>query len=132
MDDHSSIKMPPDEVNDENEGQVLRNLYGHTWSANKLAKRGRRKDKFKEGQQVRISNLKGPFKKGYWGNWTDEVFLVGTVQVRALYNVYRLKDWNGEEITGAFYEQEVQGVRTDMEVEDLVLLDEGNHQQGKS
>ncbi len=61
-------------------------MAGHTWSADKLAKRGQRKDKFHEGQQARISNLKGPFKKAYWGNWTDEVYLVSKVKGMTPYN----------------------------------------------
>ena len=49
--------------------------------------------KFKVGDHVRISKYKIIFAKGYMSNWSEEVFR---------------NDLNGEEITGTFYEKELQ------------------------
>ena len=89
-------------------------MYGYTWKEDKIGKR-RKKDKQAVDDKVRMSNHKGPFKKGYWGNWTEEVFLVSKVKGKIPYTMYKLKDWKGEEIKGAFYEKEVQGVKKDVE-----------------
>ena len=49
--------------------------------------------KFKVGDHVRISKYKNIFAKRYTTNWT-----------------YVINDLNGEEITGTFYEKELQKI----------------------
>jgi hypothetical protein len=65
--------------------------------------------KFKVGDQVRISISKNIFDKGYKDNWTEEIF---TISKRIPRNpvVYRLKEHDGVELSGTFYEQELQRV----------------------
>lgn len=108
---HKSIKMAPEDVSEKNEGLVLRTLYGSEW-INGIKKRA--KPKLQEGDFVRISNVKGVFKKGYTGNWSEEIFIVTKVKRSVPYVVYKLKDWSGEQIQGSFYEHEVQGVSKDL------------------
>ena len=55
--------------------------------------------KFKVGDYVRISKYKDIFAKGYTPNCSEEVFVPWT---------YVINDLNGEEITGTFYENELQ------------------------
>lgn len=113
---HQSIKMSPMEVTTQNEGQVLGSLYGRAWAEDKVdseLESGMR-PKHKEGDYVRVSRVKGVFEKGYWGNWTEEIFIVDQVKSRNPYVVYKLKDWNGDLIKGTFYEHEVQGVDKDL------------------
>ena len=63
-----------------------------------------RKDpKFKVGDQVRISKYKKIFAKGYPPNWSEEVFVVSKIK-----NTVVVSDLSGEEITGSFYEKELQ------------------------
>jgi hypothetical protein len=112
---HSSIKMAPNEVTEGNEGEVLGNLYRDTWKEDRIDKKHNRKDKFAKDDRVRMSDLKGPFTKGYWGNWSNEVLLVSKVKGRVPYTMYKLKDWKGEELKGAFYEKEVQGVKKEID-----------------
>ena len=61
--------------------------------------------KFKVGDRVRISKYKNIFTKGYMPNWSEEVFVIKKVTVPW---TYVINDLNGEEITGTFYEKELQ------------------------
>ena len=99
---HSSIKMTPTEASKKkNEGVVYFNLYGDMKPIST-------KSKYRVGDKVRISKYKRPvFDKGYTANWTEEVFTVDKIQYTNPIT-YRLKDLSGEEISGSFYEQEMQ------------------------
>ncbi|KAF8795493.1 putative uncharacterized transposon-derived like protein [Argiope bruennichi] len=99
---HRSIRMTPASVSFENQGQAWKNLYAD--QKIKLMK-----PKFKVGDTVRISKEKLLFEKGYEQNWTIEIFTVDRVLLRNPV-VYKIKDLNGEEIEGTFYEQELQKV----------------------
>ena len=61
--------------------------------------------KFKVGDYVRISKYKNIFAKGYTPNWLEEVFVVSKIKNTV---TYVISDLNGEEITGSFYEKELQ------------------------
>ena len=50
----------------------------------------------------------GIFDKGYTPYWTEEIFTVSEVRYTDPIT-YKLKDLNGEEIKGSFYEQELRG-----------------------
>ena len=63
--------------------------------------------KFSVGDKVRISKKKKTFEKGYTTRWTEEIFTI--VEVKHTSPVtYKIADPNGEEITGTFYEPELQ------------------------
>lgn len=111
---HESIKMAPAEVSQENEGQVLHNLYGYLWNR-KPMERGRSvRPKFHRGDLVRLSHVKRAFKKGYMGKWTEEVFRVKEVVLSWPKTTYRVEAWDGEPIEGTFYEEELQKVHKDV------------------
>ena len=57
--------------------------------------------KFKVGDHVRISKYKNIFAKGYPPNWSEEIFVV---------KEFKNKKITGEEITGTFYEKELQKI----------------------
>ena len=58
--------------------------------------------------RLEYSKYKRPvFDKGYTPNWSEEVFTVYKIQYTNPIT-YRLKDISGEEISGSFYEQEMQ------------------------
>ena len=63
--------------------------------------------RFKVGDRVRISNFKNIFAKGYTPNWITEIFIINKVNDTVPYT-YNLKDLNGEEIIGSFYDRELQ------------------------
>ena len=98
---HSSIKMTPVEATlKKNEGKVYFNLYG-----NLKAYEGT--PKFQIGDKVRISKKKRMFEKGYTPNWTEEIFVIDTVQYTNPVT-YALKDLSNVEVKGSFYEPELQ------------------------
>lgn len=80
----------------------------------------KQKQKFKPGDKVRVSMVKGIFQKeSALGNWSYEVFeverLVSDKPLR-----YVVKDWQGETINGTFYQEELQKT----EVPNTFLVDE--------
>ena len=64
--------------------------------------------KFKIGDHVRISKYKNIFAKVYAPNWSEEVFVINKINNTVPWT-YSISDLNGEEITGSFYEKELQG-----------------------
>ena len=94
---HATIKMKPIDVKD--------NTYINT------DKETNDKDpKFKVGDRVRISKCKNIFAKGYTSNWSEEVFAIKKAKNTVPWT-YVINDLNGEEITGTFYEKELQKTR---------------------
>ena len=65
--------------------------------------------KFKVGDHVRISKYKNIFAKGYTPNWSEEVFVITKIKNTVPWT-YVIDDLNGEEITGTFYEKELQKI----------------------
>ena len=63
--------------------------------------------KFKVGDHVRISKYKNIFAKGYTPNQSEEMFVVSKIK-NAVPWTYAVSDLNGEEITGSFWEKELQ------------------------
>ena len=96
---HKTIKMKPIEVTDDSYAEY-----------NKIAKKKKKKKKnpkFKVGDNVRISKYKNIFPKGYTPNWSEEVFVINKIKNRVHWT-YDINDVNGEEVTGIFYEKELQ------------------------
>ena len=67
------------------------------------------KYKFKTGDQVRISKIKRKFEKVYLPNFSKEIFTVSKALPRDP-PVYKLTDYDGEELKGTFYDKELQKV----------------------
>ena len=63
--------------------------------------------KFKVDDLVRISKYKNIFAKGYSPNWSEEVFVIKKVKNTVPWT-YVINDLNGDEISGTFYEKELQ------------------------
>ena len=66
--------------------------------------------KFKVDDHVRISKYKNIFAKGYMPNWSEEIFIIKKIKNTVPWT-YVISDFNGEEIIGTFYENELQGTR---------------------
>ena len=98
---HSSIKTKPAL---ENENRIWHTLYDV--STNNVK---RKKPKLKTGDQVRISKIKRKFEKGYLPNFSKEIFTVSQTITRNP-PVYKLKDYDGKEHKGTFYDKELQKV----------------------
>ena len=91
---HTTIKMKPTDVKD--------NTY-----VNADKEINNKDPKFKVGDHVRMSKYKNIFAKGYMPNWSEEVFVIKKVKNTVPWT-YVINDLNGEEITGTFYEKELQ------------------------
>ena len=95
---HRTITMKPIDVKD--------NTYIN------IGKEVNNKDpKFKVDDHVRISKYKNIFAKGYTPNWSEEVFVIKKVKNTVPWT-FVINDLNGEEITGTFYEKELQKKKT--------------------
>ena len=91
---HTTIKMKPTDVKD--------NTY-----INADKKVNNKDPKFNVGDHVRMSKYKNIFAKRYIPNWNKEVFFIKKVKNTVPWT-YVINDLNGEEITGTFYEKELQ------------------------
>ena len=91
---HSTIKMKPINVKIEN-----KRVY--------IEEHNKKDSRFKVGDRVRISKFKNIFAKGYTPNWSKKIFIVDKINDTVPYT-YNLKDLNGEEIIGTFYDRELQ------------------------
>ena len=91
---HTTIKMKPIDVKD--------NTY-----INADREMNNKDPKFKVADRVRISKYKIIFAKGYTPNWSEEVFVIKKVKNTVQWT-YVINNLSGEEITGTFYEKELQ------------------------
>ena len=66
--------------------------------------------KFKVGDWVRISKYSTIFAKGYLPAWTQEIFTIAK-RYSTKPVVYSLIDDHGDELTGTWYEPELQKVK---------------------
>ena len=91
---HKTIKMKPIDVTSDSYAE-------YNEDSNK-------KDlKFKFSDHVTISKYKNIFAKGCIPNWSEGVFVVRKIENTITWT-YVISDLNGEEITGSFYEEELQ------------------------
>ena len=65
-----------------------------------------------------MSKYKIAFTKGHETKFTEEIFKVIRV-IRGVPNVYEIEDFEGEPITGKFYEDELSGVYKKDDVDKL-------------
>ena len=100
---HRSIKTIPASVNIHNADHEWRMLYGAD------VRPTRTNFMFNVGDTVRISMAARPFRKGYLPHWTTELFTI-SAKIARHPPVYMIKDYDGEELDGTFYEQELQRV----------------------
>ena len=101
---HRSIKTIPTSVNIHSADHAWRTLYGADVGPTRTLY-----FKFNVGDTVRISMAARPFRKDYLPNWTTEFFTV-SAKIHRYPPVYKIKDYDGEEVDGTFYEQELQRV----------------------
>ena len=91
---HNTIKMKPKDVGNNN-----KRVY--------IDEHNEKRSRFKVGDIVRISEFKNIFAKGYTPIWSREIFIINKINDSVPYT-YNIKDLNGEEIIGSFYDRELQ------------------------
>ncbi|KAL3114448.1 hypothetical protein niasHT_019952 [Heterodera trifolii] len=97
----SIFGMRPNEVCFEN-AESLRQRIADRAEAERSG-RASQHPRFRPGDQVRIERARGAFRKGYLPRFTDEVFTVDRVCTGRRPITYKLRDRDGEPITGLFY-----------------------------
>ena len=103
---HRSIQKKPINVTQKNEREVWHTLYADSEEDEKERPVNY---KFEVGDQVRISKMKRRFENGYLPNFSKEIFTVSQ-QIPRHPPVYKLKDYDQEELSGTFYNEELQKV----------------------
>ena len=58
--------------------------------------------KFKMGDHVRLSQIKHPFEMDYQEKCTQEVFIIRERFRRSNIPIYKVKDWDGDEVKGTW------------------------------
>ena len=86
---HSTIKMKPKDVKNDN-SRIYIDVHNE------------KSARYNVGDRVRISKFKNIFP-----NWSREIFIINKINDAVPYT-YNLKDLNGEEIIGSFYDRELQ------------------------
>ena len=85
--------------------------------------------RFKVGDKVRISHLKDIFTREYDAKWTGEIFTISHRLMRGGLPLYKIKDYNGDEIKGSFYQSELQKV--DVSEDDMWKIETVLKSRGK-
>ena len=101
---HRTIKMSPLEAEKDENGPILRQTY-----LKKYIKAGKKKikPKFSVGDTVRIYKERGTFHRGYMEDFTTEIFTIVEVLINLPVPRYKIKEYNGDEVVGSFFEDEL-------------------------
>ena len=116
---HRTIGMAPINVSDKNKAEILEKAFKPNKAITKF--------KFKTGDKVRISKVKGHFEKGYLPNWSEEIFIIHECKSRDP-PVYIIRDQMDEIVKGIFYEPELQKVEI---INDIYLIEKVIRQRKK-
>ena len=81
--------------------------------------------KFSVGDSARIAKKKNTFDKGYTQRCTEEVFKISKIEL-TIPVTNKISDYNGEEIQGSFYEQELQKTKQDIFRIEQIIKKQGN------
>ena len=105
---HKTLKTKSIDVTDDSYAEYMKDL--------------NKKDlKFRVGDHVRISKYINIFAKGYTQNWLEEVFFVSEIKNTVPWT-YVVSDLKDEEITGSFYEKELQKTLLKKNLEQIKYL----------
>lgn len=99
---HRTVGQPPASINRRNKTKILQRYLDAAQSQKKVECK-----KFSVGDFVRISKYKGCFDKGYFPNWSTEIFKIKKIQ-ETNPTTYLIEDDRCRPILGAFYAQELQ------------------------
>ena len=126
---HSTTKFAPNGITEENEKQIFNNIYGVTSKRELLRKT--RKPKFKIGDSVRIKYELKILDRGYYPNWTDQIFTIYKSINKPNKTVYKIKNFEGEKLDKCFYQDELQIVQRNNVYRIEKILKEKYHQGKK-
>ena len=107
---HSSINMKPAQITKKYEKEIWWNSYLPTELKLNTKHKKKHSYKYNIDDNVRISHLRHAFQREYDIKWSGEIFVISSRFIRQDQPIYKIKDIKGEEITGSFYEYELQKV----------------------
>jgi len=107
---HRTIGMSPNSVTKDNEWEVAYSTYLARHPKKGASSRKRKSYAFQKGDYVRLSHVRKPFTRAYDEHWTGEVFKIKERSMHSDIPMYKLVDWNDEDVTGGFYEAELQKI----------------------
>ena len=105
-----SIQMTPTEALSASNFEIYKNLYLKEYNTRMPNVQD---FKFNINDRVKISYLRTTFERAYQEKWSPEIFTVIERFEREGIHSYYIKDWNNEQISGRFYENELQKVYVD-------------------
>lgn len=127
---HRTIGMAPQKVTKTKETDLWWRMY---WPKKqepiRKVKVTRKPFRFKIGDQVRITYLRNPFTREYDEKWTGEIFKISQRILRGGLPIYRITDFNGDEIKGTFYQSELQ--KTNVKDDDIWKVEKILKTRGK-
>jgi hypothetical protein len=106
---HRSIKMTPNQVNEDNEKEVFYNLYGFVSKRELLRKL--KMPALRAGDKVRQKYILGPLDRGYYPNWTDQVYTIIKTVKNINKPLYFVKNSDGAVVKQRFYPEEIQKIK---------------------
>ena len=101
---HRTIGMSPIEGDLLENEDKIRQIYLKKFMKSNLDKK---LPKFSKGDTVRIWGERGQFHRGYMEDFTREFFIISKVLKNLPFPRYIIKEYNGEEVIGAFFEDEL-------------------------
>lgn len=117
---HRTVGQAPVSINQRNKTNILQRYLDAAQSRKKFKCK-----KFSVGDFVRVSKYKGCFDKGYYPNWSTEIFKITKIQGTNP-TTYLIEDGRCRPILGAFYAQELQKTNhPDIYLVEKVLKREG-------
>ena len=92
----------------------------------------KRRPKYKIGDTVRIFAERGNFHRGYMEDFTREHFKISKVMLNLPFPRYKIKEYNGDEIVGTFFENElVKYISLKDKLYDIDIIKERKNKKGE-
>ncbi|XP_069103738.1 uncharacterized protein [Argopecten irradians] len=99
----------PDDIVKSNEALLWKHLYVDSEKPRRVSRKTIKKPfKYKVGDVVRISSTRRTFQRDYERNLAEEVLAISTRYLRQGIPIYKIVDFDGDPITGTFYNSELQ------------------------
>lgn len=111
--EHSSIKLRPVDVTRKNQNQAFENLYKKQSMRNML-KPPAIKALLKIGNKVRLKYILGAFERGYYPNWTDEVFVIHKIIPSFPKTIYKIANHLGVVEAQRYYADDLQAIKDEV------------------
>ena len=105
---HSGIKMKPSEVKHIHRKHIWAEMYENPYLKNTLKPPYNINFRFKVNDVVAISKWRSSFHRGWYANFTNELFIIVERFKKQGIPHYILKDYKNRKIDGIFYQEELQ------------------------